>query len=94
MFEIHTTTEHIQSTAGLALAGEIAAKIGLLGYTTQDKRVLRHPEILSSLFGIYIQGRSRYEEINLFLHDELLKRYSRVSPAKHQDPKNAGTDKV
>ncbi|MFP4617960.1 MAG: hypothetical protein ACLFMZ_03875 [Spirochaetaceae bacterium] len=86
MFEIHTTTEHIQSTAGLALAGEIAAKIGLLGYTTQDKRVLRHPEILSSLFGIYIQGRSRYEEINLFLHDELLKKILPCIPGKTSGP--------
>ena len=73
-FDINITTEHIQSTAGLALAGEIAAKIGLIGYTKQDKRVLGHPEILATLFGLYIQGRSRYEEIKLFRHDELFKR--------------------
>lgn len=73
-FDINTTTEHIQSTAGLALAGEIAEKIGLSSYNEQDKRVLGHPEILATLFGLYIQGRSRYEEVKLFRHDGLFKR--------------------
>ena len=72
-FDINTTTEHLQSTGGLALAGEIAEKIGLCDYTKQDKKVLRHPEVLSSLFGLFVQGRSRYEEIKLFRGDELFK---------------------
>ena len=72
-FDIDTTTKLIQSTGGLTLAGEIAEKIGLLSYGTEDKRVLKHSEVLSSLFGLFVQGRSRYEEIKLFRRDELFK---------------------
>jgi len=56
------------------MAGEIAEKIGLNDYNEQDKRVLGHPDILSTLFGLYIQSRSRYEEVKLFRHDGLFKR--------------------
>ena len=94
MFDIDTTTEHIQSTAGMALAGKITEKIGLCSYSTVDKRLLQDPEVLSSLFGLFVQWRSSYEEIKLFRGDELFKQSLNLSYVPAAETLRLYTEKV
>jgi hypothetical protein len=71
-FTIDTTTERIENTGGLVLAGEIAGKAGL---DLNDPRYdsIPHKEVLRSLFGLLVQGRTSYEEIALFRGNDLFK---------------------
>ncbi len=62
-FEIQSTTERLESVAGLALAGEIAKKCGL-SKLAGDNQALNN--VLSGMFGLLVQGRSSYEEIDLY----------------------------
>jgi len=62
-FKIQSTTERIESVTGLALAGEISRVNGL------QRNIGNNPSYanaLTSMFGLLIQGRSSYEEIDLF----------------------------
>jgi len=73
-FTIDSTTEQIQSTGGLALAGIISEKIGFNFPDEKSKRILVHPEMLRVIYGLFVQGRSSYEEIKLFRHDPFFKK--------------------
>lgn len=72
-FVIDSTTEHIQSTGGIALAGKIAEKIGFNFPDNESKHQLVHPEIIRTIYGLFIQGRSSFEEITLFRYDPFFK---------------------
>jgi Transposase DDE domain group 1 len=72
-FTIDSTTEHVQSTGGLALAGKISEKIGFNFPDEKSKQQLVHPEMLRVMYGLFIQGRSSFEEIKLFRYDPFFK---------------------
>ena len=69
--EIKTTTDRIESTAGILLAGKIFHSI--------EKSLLKeyieplYIPALKSMFGLLVQGRTSYEEINLFRNSSLFK---------------------
>jgi len=73
-FTIDSTTEQIQSTGGIALAAMISEKIGFNFSDEQSKKQLIHPEMLRVMYGLFVQGRSSYEEIKLFRHDPFFKK--------------------
>lgn len=68
-YRIDTTTDQLHSTGGIALVGKICERIGFGSASSP----VSHPEILRSLVGLFIQGRTRYEEIDLFRHDRLFR---------------------
>ena len=72
-FTIDSTTEHIQSTGGIALAGKIAEKIGFNFSDDESEHQLVHPEILRTIYGLFVQGRNSFEEIKLFRYDPFFK---------------------
>lgn len=63
VFKIQSTTEQLESVAGLALAGEIARNCGLQNILGKQKS---WSNALVSMFGLFVQGRSSFEEIDLF----------------------------
>ena len=65
-FNINCTTEQINSTAGIILAGKIFKKIGLNNGKS-------HYETLRSMLGLLIQGRCSFEEINLYRKDNFFR---------------------
>ena len=71
-YEIDTTTESLHSTGGLALVGKIFERIGF-GQHYNDQNTLQHPEILRVLGGLFVQGRSRFEEASLFRYDSFFR---------------------
>lgn len=83
-FTINSTTEQLQSTGGLALAGKISEKIGFHFSGDESKRQIVHPEMLRVVLGLFVQGRSSYEEIKLFRYDPFFKKAFNLSfvPAK------------
>lgn len=68
-YRIDSTTDSIHSTGGIALAGKIFER---LGFGDPDSG-LSHPEVLRVLAGLFVQGRTRYEEIDLFRRDCLFR---------------------
>lgn len=66
---IDTTTEQLHSTGGIALVGKICERIGFGSASSP----VSHPEILKSLVGLFVQGRTRYEEMELFRGDRLFR---------------------
>lgn len=66
-YKIDTTTEKLNSTGGLALVGKVLEKIGFLSNT--EKPCPSHPNVLQSIIGLYIQGRTRFEEMDLVRRD-------------------------
>ncbi|MDA3951764.1 MAG: IS1380 family transposase [Spirochaeta sp.] len=66
---IDTTTDQIHSTGGIALVGKICERIGF----GCPSSTMSHPEILKSLVGLLVQGRTRYEEMELFRRDRLFR---------------------
>ena len=75
MIKIDTTKESIESKGGLILAGKIAKKSGLL--TIRSSKVKMAGTIITSLFGIMLEGNSDFESIgekrrSLFLKEALL----------------------
>jgi hypothetical protein len=66
---IDTTTDQLHSTGGIALVGKICERIGFAAPSSP----VSHPEILKSLLGLFVQGRTRYEEIDLFRRDRLFR---------------------
>ena len=72
-FTIDSTTEQVQSTGGIALAGKISEKIGFNFPDDKSKKQLVHPEMLRVMYGLFVQGRSSFEEIKLFRYDPFFK---------------------
>jgi len=70
-FEIQSTTEQLESVAGLALAGEIARASGLAASAGKSRS---YTNTLSAMFGLLVQGRSSYEEIDLFRFNHFFKK--------------------
>lgn len=68
-YHIDTTTDQLHSIGGIALVGKMCER---LGFGSPSSSV-SHPEILKSLVGLFVQGRTRYEEIDLFRHDRLFR---------------------
>ena len=70
-FVINTTTDKLNSTGGMALVGKILERIQF------GKRVnpigLRHLHVLKSIVGLYTQGRTSFEEIDLFREDSFFR---------------------
>ena len=70
-FRVNTTTERIENTAGLILAGSISNKIDL--HFSKEKW-LPHKEVIRCMFGLLIQGRTSYEEIALYRNSSIFKK--------------------
>ncbi len=69
-FIIKSSTERLESVAGISLAGEIARAIGL------NTLIPGQPALnscLRSMFGLLVQGRSSFEEIALFRYCALFR---------------------
>jgi hypothetical protein len=66
---IDTTTDQLHSIGGIALVGKICERIGF----GSAPSAMSHPEILKSLVGLFVQGRTHYEEIDLFRDDRLFR---------------------
>ena len=70
-FRIKSTTETIGSVGGMVLVGQIAKGCGL--HKVIEATTLFH-DVLLSLYGLIVQGRTTFEEINLFQNDPLFKK--------------------
>jgi len=67
---IKNTTEQLENIGGLVLTGEIFKRIGLnISPTTK----IKHPEVLRAMLGLLVQGRTSYEEIDIFRNSNLFK---------------------
>jgi hypothetical protein len=73
-FTIDSTTDHVQSTGGIALAAKISEKIGFNFTDTISKNELVHPEIFRIMYGLFVQGRNTFEEIKLFRFDPFFRK--------------------
>jgi len=62
---IDTTTDQLHITGGTALVGKICEQLGFGSASSS----ISYPETLKPLVGLFVQGRARYEEIDLFRHD-------------------------
>ena len=74
MIKIKTTTETIESKGGLLLAGKVAKRAGL--GNIQSRIVKKAGTILTSLFGLMVEGKSDFESmgekrISLFFKEAL-----------------------
>jgi len=69
-FTIESTTEQLESVAGIALAGEISRFSGL-HHCAGDKQKLGNS--LVAMFGLLVQGRSSFEEIDLYRNSDFFK---------------------
>lgn len=67
-FDIQSTTERLESVAGLALVGEVS-RIAGINTLAGSRRSLNNA--LVSMFGLLAQGRSTYEEIDLYRNNDL-----------------------
>lgn len=70
IFTIDTTTNVLNNTAGIALAGKVFDKIGLdlpnnSLISPQEKNAIK------TMAGMIVQGRNRYAEVDLFRNDPL-----------------------
>ena len=72
-FTIDSTTDQVQSTGGIALAAKISEKIGFNFSDDKYSSQLVHPEILRIMYGLFVQGRTSFEEIKLFRFDPFFK---------------------
>ena len=75
MIKIETTKESIESKGGLILAGKVAKKSGLLNIHSSVVKMAG--TIITSLFGIMMEGNSNFESIgekrgSLFFKEALL----------------------
>lgn len=70
-YVINTTTEKLNSTGGMALVGKILERIGFCSNTKIDTP--RYPHVLKSIVGLFSQGRTRFEEIDLVRKDTFFK---------------------
>jgi len=69
-FKIECTTECLENTGGLVLAGEISRACGL-GAIRSGKR--SWVKALVSMFGLLVQGRTSFEEIALYRKNRLFR---------------------
>ena len=67
---IKNTTEQLENIGGLVLAGEIFKRIGLNMAPTIE---IKHPEVLRAMLGLLVQGRTSYEEIDIYRHSNLFR---------------------
>jgi hypothetical protein len=74
-FEIKSTTERLESVAGLALVGEIARMAGL-DRLEETSRSLNNA--LVGMFGLLALGRSSFEEIDLYRSSDLFAAIARA----------------
>lgn len=66
-YMIDSTTDKLSSTGGIALVGKFEKiGFGVLPRTSE----IKHPGILKSIVGLFVQGRTRFEEIKLFRGDD------------------------
>jgi hypothetical protein len=65
---IKNTTEQLENIGGLILAGEVFKRIGLNMASTDE---VKHPEVLRAMLGLLVQGRTSYEEIEIYRHSNL-----------------------
>lgn len=70
-FIIKSSTERLESVAGITLAADIARSCGLNALIHRQSGV---NAALVSMFGLLVQGRSSFEEIALFQHCALFKK--------------------
>lgn len=77
-FTIDSTTEQVESTGGIALAAKISKKIGLNFPNNELRQQLVYSEIPKIIYSLFVQGRSRFEEIKLWDHDPWSSVYSRL----------------
>ena len=70
-YVINTTTEKLNSTGGMALVGKILERIGF-GKRPVDYGPT-YPHVLKSIIGLYTQGRTRFEEIDLVRNDSFFR---------------------
>ena len=68
-FVINTTTDKLNSTGGLVFVGKILERIGF----GAGQVVPKHPNVLKSVIGLFAQGRTRFEEMDLVRNDFLFK---------------------
>lgn len=69
-FNIKTTTNVLNNSAGIALPGKVFRKIGL---DLPNHSLLSHQErvTIKTMAGLIVQGRSSYAEVDLFRNDIL-----------------------
>jgi hypothetical protein len=70
-YVINTTTEKLNSIGGMALVGKILEKIGFCKNSEQG--TLRHPHVLKSIIGLFTQGRTHFEEMDIVREDSFFK---------------------
>jgi len=70
-YVIDTTTEKLNSTGGMALVGKILEKIDFC--TGAKSLTPKHPQVLKSIIGLFTQGRTRFEEIDLVREDSFFR---------------------
>lgn len=70
-FMVNTTTERLNSTGGMALVGKILEKISFCTRTRLTKP--KHPHVLKSIIGLFTQGRTRFEEIDMIRNDSFFR---------------------
>jgi len=70
-FTIGSTTDQVQRTCGIALSAKSFQKLASIFLILNPEVV--HPDILRIMYGLLVQGRSRFEEISLFRFDTFSK---------------------
>jgi hypothetical protein len=70
-YVINTTTEKLNSTGGMALVGKILDRTAFCSRTGFDSP--SHPNVLKSIIGLYTQGRTSFEEMDLVRKDTFFK---------------------
>lgn len=70
-YVINTTTEKLNSTGGMALVGKLLERTGFCAKTKNNSP--RYPHVLKSIIGLFAQGRTRFEEIDLVRMDSFFR---------------------
>lgn len=70
-YVINTTTEKLNSIGGMAFVGKILEKIGFCKNSGQGTP--RHPHVLKSIIGLFTQGRTHFEEMDIVREDSFFK---------------------
>jgi hypothetical protein len=70
MILIESTTERLENVGGLVVAGKISEACGLQAISTKRPTTSK---ALSCLFGLLVQGRSAFEDIELYRQSDLFK---------------------
>lgn len=70
-YKIHTTTEKLNNIGGIALIGKILEKIGFC--KNAKEKAIKYPHVLKSIIGLFAQGRTRFEEMDMVRYDSFFK---------------------